>query len=79
MTAIAQSEPQVGAVVSAAAQPGTSSAADKLELMALPCRHEVPNNSGRRCALCGACLHRDIAVEEARATCQDCGKSFVGW
>ena len=31
--------------------------------MVVPCRHEVPDSSGRRCVLCGACLHRDIAIE----------------
>ena len=50
-TATARAEPQVGAVVSAAVQPETFSAADKCGLMAA-CRHEVPDCSGRRCALC---------------------------
>ena len=26
--------------------------ADKLELMTVPCRHEVPDNSGRRYTIC---------------------------
>ena len=48
----AQAEPQVAAVVSAAVQPGIFSVADKLELMTVPCRHEVPDSSGRRYTIC---------------------------
>ena len=40
-TTVAQSEPQVGDVVSAAMQPGVFSAADKRNLMAA-CKHEAP-------------------------------------
>ena len=67
-----------GAVVSAAVQSGAFSAADKRELMAA-CRHEVPDRSGRRCAVCKECLHRDITIEGARATCRDCNKTFIRW
>ena len=57
-TAIARSEPRVAADVSVAVQPGACSAAGtgNPRLMVVPCRHEVPDSSGRRCALCGACL-----------------------
>ena len=57
-TAIARSEPRVAADVSVAVQPGACSAAGtgNPRLMVVPCRHEVPDSSSRRCALCGACL-----------------------
>ena len=77
-TAVAQAESQVGAVAYAAVQPGAFSAADKRGLMAA-CGHEVPDRSGRRCAVCKKCLHRDITIEGARATCRDCNKTFIGW
>ena len=47
--------------------------------MVVPCRHEVPNSSGRRCALFGAYRDIAIAIEGPRATCRDCAKTFVGW
>ena len=50
--ASAQAEPQVAAVVSAAVHPGIFSVADKPELMTVPCRHEVPDSSGRRYTIC---------------------------
>ena len=34
------------------------------------CRHDVHDSSGRQCALCKKCLHRDITVVGACATCQ---------
>ena len=52
-------------------------ATDKPGLMAVLCRHEVPDSSGRRCALCGKCLHRDITTEGPCAICQDCNKMLL--
>ena len=46
-------------------QSGAFFAAGKPRLMTVPCRHEVLDSSGRRCALCGACLHGDIAIGES--------------
>ena len=67
-TAIARSEPRVAADVSVAVQPGACSAAGtgNPRLMVVPCRHEVPDSSGRRCALCGACL-KGTSPSPARA------------
>ena len=47
--------------------------------MTVPCRHEVPDSSGRRRALRKKCLHKDITVEGPRATRRDCNKTFIGW
>ena len=69
---------QEGTVISADVQPGSFSAADRCELMAT-CGHEVSDSSGRRCAHCKKCLHRDIAIEGSRATCHDCKRTFIGW
>ena len=78
--AAARSAPlqQEGTVISADVQPGSFSAVDRCELMA-PCGHEVSDRSGRRCAHCRKCLHRDIAIEGSRATCHDCKRTFIGW
>ena len=48
-------------------------------IVALHCEHEVPDSVARRCSLCNECLHPDIAIEGARATCPDCDKTFGGW
>ena len=69
---------QQGTVISADLQPGNFSAADRCELMAT-CGHEVSDRSGRRCAHCKKCLHRDIAIEGSRAICHDCKRTFIGW
>ena len=69
---------QEGTVISADVQAGSFSAADGCELMAT-CGHEVSDRSERRCAHCRKCLHRDIAIEGARATCHDCKRTFIGW
>ena len=59
-------------------QPGAFSTADNRGPMAA-CRHEVLDRFGHRCGLCKKCLHRDITIEGPLATCQDCGKTFIGW
>ena len=69
---------QEGTVISVDVQPGSFSAVDRCELMA-PCGHEVSDRSGRRCAHCRKCLHRDVAIEGSRATCRDCKRTFIGW
>ena len=43
------------------------------------CEHRLRDVDGRCCLVCRACLHRDIAVEGAQASCEDCGKTFIGW
>ena len=48
-------------------------------IRAVHCEHEVPDRSGRRCVLREKCLHRDIDIQESRATCEHCGKTFIGW
>ena len=60
-------------------QSGAFFAADKPRLMDVPCRRELPDSSGRRCALRKKCLHKDITIEGPRATCRDCNKTFIGW
>ena len=47
-------------------------------IRAVLCTHEVPDSSGRRCAACNKCLHRDIAIVRSRATCRDCKRTFIG-
>ena len=69
---------QEGTVISADVQSGSFSAADRCELMAT-CGHEVADSSGRRCAHCKKCLHRNIDIEGSRATCRDCNRTFIGW
>ena len=69
---------QEGTVISADVQAGNFSAADRCVLMAT-CGHEVSDRSGRRCAHCKKCLHRDITIEGAHATCRDCNRTFIGW
>ena len=46
---------------------------------AISCEHKLRDVDGRYCSVCKTCLHKDIAIEGPRATCQDCGKTFVGW
>ena len=48
-------------------------------IKAISCEHSLRDVDGRYCLFCKECLHRDIAIEGARATCHDCGKTFVGW
>ena len=48
-------------------------------IKAISCEHKFRDVDGRSCLVCRACPHRDIAIEGPRATCQDCGKTFVGW
>ena len=48
-------------------------------IRAISCDHRLTDTCRRYCLVCRACLHGDIAIEGAQATCQDCGKSFVGW
>ena len=48
-------------------------------IRAIFCEHRLRDVDERSCLICKECLHKDIAIEGARATCQDCGKAFVGW
>ena len=48
-------------------------------IRAISCEHKLRDASGRCCLICKVCLHRDIAIEGPQATCEDCGKKFVGW
>ena len=48
-------------------------------IRALHCEHRLRDVDSRGCLVCQACLHRDITIEGARATCPDCGKVIVGW
>ena len=48
-------------------------------IRAISCEHKLRDASGRYCLVCRACLHGGIAIEGPQATCQDCGKKFVGW
>ena len=48
-------------------------------IRAILCEHRFTDTCNRYCLVCKVCLHGAIAIEGARATCQDCGKTFVGW
>ena len=48
-------------------------------IRAIFCEHNLRDVDGRSCPVCRACLHKDIAIDGPRATCRDCGKTFVGW
>ena len=48
-------------------------------IRAIHCEHRMRDVDGRRCLVCQACMHRAIAVEGSQASCEDCGKTFVGW
>ena len=48
-------------------------------IRAIFCEHKLRDVDGRCCLVCRACLHMDIAIEGPQATCEDCGKTFVGW
>ena len=43
------------------------------------CGQDASDSSGLRCALCKSCLHLEVTIEGSRATCEDCGKTFIGW
>ena len=48
-------------------------------IRAISCEHKLRDVDGRCCLICRARLHRGIAIEGPQATCQDCGKTFIGW
>ena len=48
-------------------------------IRAISCEHRLTDTCKRYCLVCKECLHRDIAIEGPLATCEDCGKTFVGW
>lgn len=48
-------------------------------IRAVHCEHRLRDVDGRCCLVCRACLHRDITIEGAQASCPDCKKTFVGW
>ena len=41
--------------------------------------HRLTDTCKRYCLICRACLHRNSAIEEPLAGCQDCGETLVGW